>query len=66
MEESPAGVGGWGGTCTCPNGEVYGVGDNGDFCASLACINGVSGVCNQAVSDSWGYRRVTCGGNDLY
>ena len=25
-------VGGWSGDCTCPNGEVYKVGDNKDNC----------------------------------
>lgn len=28
-------VGVWGGSCTCPNGETYFVGDNLDFCESL-------------------------------
>lgn len=30
----------WGGECTCPDGKKYLVGDNGDDCASLACIGG--------------------------
>merc|ERR1711976_686817 len=33
-------VGGWGGRCRCPSGQVYEVGDNNDGCASLACIGG--------------------------
>merc|ERR1719357_1384488 len=37
--------GAWGGFCICPNGEAYGVADNGDYCGSLACIGGVAGNC---------------------
>ena len=37
----------WGGTCTCPDGQVYDVGDQGDFCASLACDGGTSGECKK-------------------
>ena len=33
-------VGLWGGECTCPDGEVYLVGDNLDLCGSLACAGG--------------------------
>ncbi|KAL1496870.1 hypothetical protein AB1Y20_014453 [Prymnesium parvum] len=33
--DNVAGV--WGGTCTCPDGQEYFVGDNADFCESLAC-----------------------------
>jgi len=59
IESSVAGVGGWGGTCTCPSGETYQVGDNEDSCGSLACVNGVSGKCG---SDNPGGAnvRVTC------
>eukprot|EP00967_Tisochrysis_lutea_P120295 scaffold197102_cov26-Tisochrysis_lutea.AAC.1 len=45
VEHNVAGVGTWGGTCICPNGEVFQVGDNGDGCASIACIGGISGEC---------------------
>ena len=38
-------VGMWGGSCTCPDGQSYWVGDNIDLCASLACVGGVSGAC---------------------
>jgi FAD/FMN-containing dehydrogenase len=38
-------VGDWGGTCKCPNGSVYQVGDNNDGCASLACVGGTAGAC---------------------
>ena len=42
--QSAPGIGGWGGTCTCPDGEVYQVGDNNDGCSTLACFgSGVSG-----------------------
>jgi hypothetical protein len=43
--ERQAGVGSWGGKCTCPNGQTYDVGDNNDSCGSLACVGGVSGEC---------------------
>jgi len=52
-------VGVWGGTCTCPDGEVYLVGDQNDLCASLACEGGEPGLCNHYVS-LWQHRRVTC------
>ena len=54
------GVGLWGGTCTCPDGAVYLVGDNGDLCGSLACVNGVAGKCNEWFSYEWAYRKVVC------
>ena len=28
-------VGGWGGSCTCPDGQVYQVGDEHNHCGSL-------------------------------
>ena len=40
-------TGEWGGTCTCPSGDVYQVGDNHNLCASLACEGGVSGPCGE-------------------
>jgi hypothetical protein len=45
LETSTPGVGGWGGTCTCPDGTVYQVGDYHNSCASIACINGIPGEC---------------------
>ena len=33
-------VGLWGGECTCPDGQMYLVGDNLDLCGSLACAGG--------------------------
>ena len=52
-------VGGWGGTCTCPNGQTYQVGDNGDSCGSLACEGGTSGNCNKK-GGPWSGRKVIC------
>ena len=46
MQTNAPGVGGWGGTCTCPDGQVYQVGDNKDTCGSLACIGGEAGTCS--------------------
>ena len=54
-------VGDWGGTCTCPDGAVYQVGDNNDGCQSLACVGGVSGSCSENNPGGAGY-RVVCGG----
>lgn len=45
VQRNAPGVGGWGGTCTCPNGQKYQVGDNNDSCKSLACVGGQSGKC---------------------
>jgi len=52
-------VGGWGGTCTCPDGITYQVGDNFDGCGSLACIGGISGSCGPDNPGGAGV-RVTC------
>jgi len=54
-----AGKGGWGGTCTCPNGETYLVGDNYDSCGSLACVGGTSGECIRE-SGGWSGASVIC------
>ena len=55
----------WGGTCTCPDGTVYQVGDRYDYCQSLNCVNGVSGTCNSfGNTDSWSNQLVTCGSSD--
>jgi len=53
------GIGGFGGLCTCPSGVVYGVGDNGDSCGSLACVGGSAGACNKRNGD-WSGMKVTC------
>ena len=52
-------VGVWGGTCSCPDGNSYQVGDNNDFCMSLACINGQMVNCHRK-SGKWSRRRVRC------
>jgi hypothetical protein len=52
-------TGNWGGTCTCPNGQTYEVGDNNDNCGSLACEGGVSGTCHRKPGP-WSRRRVQC------
>jgi len=57
--ENAAGVGGWGGSCTCPDGMEYQVGDNNDFCGSLACVGGVSGTCHHHLG-TWSNRKVVC------
>ena len=46
---------------TCPDGQVYQVGDNNDDCSSLACAGGTSGTCNKA-NGAWSNRMVTCAG----
>ena len=57
--ENGEGVGVWGGACVCPDGRTYQVGDNHDWCKSLACHGGAAGVCNQ-IEGAWSYRSVTC------
>merc|ERR1719160_279088 len=54
-----AGKGGWGGSCTCADGQVYQVGDNGDSCATLACEGGIRGKCNKHGGE-WSGASVTC------
>ena len=58
IDDAP-GVGVWGGTCTCPDGQVYLVGDENNACGSMACEGGVAGLCNNYVS-LWAHRRVRC------
>jgi len=55
-------VGLWGGSCTCPDGQVYQVGDEGNMCGSLACYGGTSGPCIQQISDSWANKKANCAG----
>ena len=55
-------AGSWGGSCTCPNGESYQVGDNGDSCRTLACIGGTAGSCSSNNPGGGGV-RVTCYGH---
>ena len=60
VEHDVKGIGLWGGSCACPSGIVHQVGDNGDFCGSLACVGGESGTCRRSISNAWARRRVTC------
>ena len=69
-------AGGWGGSCSCPDGTVWQVGENGgclqDSCANgecLACIGGIPSTCSSTrsvtcVDDATcgAGVRVTCGG----
>jgi hypothetical protein len=63
--ESAEGVGGWGGWCTCPDGQQYNVGDQNDGCAngpaSLACFGGTPGQCNKVNDPARNGMQVTCG-----
>ena len=52
-------TGPWGGMCTCPNGQVYPVGDNNDNCGSLACVGGVAGECHRK-EGAWSGKMVEC------
>ena len=52
-------VGVWGGECTCPDGQVYLVGDENNQCQSMACEGGIASPCNHYVS-LWAHRRVKC------
>ena len=69
-------IGGWGGSCTCPNGQVYWVGlllsDN--TCgpnSNLACEGGISGPCDRSPRQTWpdydGWsKRVRCGDHPVF
>merc|ERR1711920_1106329 len=57
--ENAPGVGAWGGSCTCPDGQIYQVGDNGDACGSIACVDGTPGVCNRR-EGAWSFTKVEC------
>ena len=60
VQENAPGVGGYGGTCTCPDGEILYAGDNYDGCSSIACINGIPGPCTKTYRSEWANKRVTC------
>ena len=53
-------VGSWGGTCTCPDGSTYDVGDNMNDCASLACSGGTSGTCMKVAKESRNGKKAIC------
>jgi len=60
LYRSVEGVGGWGGTCECPDGQTYAVGDNNDACASLACENGRPSACERRENPLRAGMKVTC------
>ena len=64
VEENAPTAGGHGGSCTCPDGSVYQVGDNYDYCGSLACVGGTSGTCN-SLDGVWSSRKVTCNSENI-
>jgi len=53
------GVGEYGGTCVCPNGERYQVGAYENDCNRLACFNGEAHSCS-ASAGIWSHRKVIC------
>jgi len=57
--ENAEGVGGWGGSCSCPDGQVYEVGADSSDCGSLACVGGISGTCIEHPGP-WSNRKVIC------
>ena len=61
VHENAPGVGGHGGTCRCPDGKLFQVGDNNDGCQSLACVNGDMVNCNKH-RGGWSNRKVICAG----
>lgn len=54
---TPLGV--WGGTCICPDGRAYEVGDEGNMCGSIACHGGTQLNCNHK-EGMWSFREVFC------
>lgn len=62
---SPTGGGGWGGACTCPDGQVYQVGDQNNACGSIACIGGTPGVCNKR-RGPWSGGKVNCAVTNIF
>eukprot|EP00966_Prymnesium_polylepis_P057543 1332452-Prymnesium_polylepis.1 len=56
-------LGHWGGTCTCPDGQVYEVGERGRDCQDLACVNGVPGTCHKrkSIHAPGAYVEAICG-----
>ncbi|KAL1496682.1 hypothetical protein AB1Y20_014276 [Prymnesium parvum] len=61
VTEKAQGVGVWGGECTCPDGQAYLVGDQLDYCHTLACEGGRGGACQMEERAAWSGRRVECG-----
>ena len=69
-DHNASGVGGWGGSCTCPDGQTYQVGDlwsadtpEGE-CGALACHGGVAGECVKKGSheepEPHSFNKITC------
>lgn len=54
------GVGGYGGTCTCPDGQEYEVGDHHNHCGSLACEGGTWTDCESVDMPKRQGMKVTC------
>ena len=54
-------TGGYGGSCTCPDGQVYQVGDDNNSCNSMSkgCVGGTATSCYKS-SGKWSYGKVTC------
>lgn len=63
---NPEMVGTWGGSCTCPDGSIYFVGDNFDACHSLACVGGKSGECHKFEHHLWSGKSVNCAAGNVY
>ena len=55
-------TGAWGGSCTCPDGQIYYVGDLMNHCETLACFGGTSGECNNYDNQLWSFMGVRCTG----
>ena len=57
------GTGEWGGSCTCPDGQTYQVGDlwgkEKGGCDALACHGGLAGECHRSAGP-WSKKSVTC------
>lgn len=51
---------GWGGTCTCPDGSVYIVSDEGTNCEYLACEHGTPSHCERKWAPGRDMMKVTC------
>ena len=55
-----------GGTCTCPDGQQYLVGDNDDNCGSLACNGGQAGQCTEGGAGAFAGFAVDCDEHIFY
>ena len=62
--EEHVGAHGFGGTCTCPSGLTYNVGDidgTAQKCGKLACKDGLHGACSEQIDEEYKGHSVTCG-----